>query len=155
VCQLFSRAVVDVRGSYGSFAPANAQDPYKLEHWSSPPASQSFIVTIYNSLGRRIVQFEYALQFVHSGSLQANEAYLDNVTIIPTFVSVGWGFKFNADVQVSSVRNVGTHDRPVAAVTIDQHYRLIGLNTVQRTDSFEVRGDGQWNRLSQSSRPKH
>jgi hypothetical protein len=109
-------------------------------------------VTISNRLGRRIVEFEYTLQFVHSSSIQKAEKYLETVTVTPTRVFVSWGYKFNADVQISSVRNVGSQDRPIAAVLIDQHYQLIGLNTVEGTDSFELRGDGGFRGLNPSPR---
>ncbi len=50
--------------------------------------------------------------------------------------------------EFSNVRNVGTHAHRIAAVTIDQHYQLMGLNTVQQRDSFEFRDDGRFTRLN-------
>lgn len=61
---------------------------------------------------------------------------------------MAWAYVFNASVHVVSVYNVGTRDEPIAAAHIELRYRLAGLNTVERTESFHVRGDGQYAHLN-------
>lgn len=134
--------------SYGNGLPPGITDPFQLESWSSPPASHSFTVNIYNRLGQRVVQFTYTLQYNHGGSLDGKGAYLDRITISPSRLSVAWGFVFNANVQVTSVHNVGTRDEPIAAAHVELSYRLKGLNMVERTESFYVRGDGPYVHLN-------
>ncbi|CAF0883379.1 unnamed protein product [Rotaria sp. Silwood1] len=143
-----NRAVVDIQTSYGNGIPGHITDPFELQSWSSPPASHSFTVNVNNRLKQRVFQFTYALQFMYGGSLDGKGAYLDRVTVIPSRISVAWGFVFNASVQIASVHNVGTRDEPIAAVHVELHYRLAGLNVVERTESFHVRGDGQYVHLN-------
>ena len=145
---LFSRAVVDVQTSYGNVIPAHITNPFELQTWTSPPAVHSFTVNVYNRLKQRVLQFTYALQFTYGGSLDGKGAYLDRVTIIPSRISVAWGFKFSANIQIASIHNVGTRDDPIAAAHVELHYRLEGLNTVERTESFHVTGDGQYTHLN-------
>ncbi|CAF1393209.1 unnamed protein product [Adineta steineri] len=143
-----NRAVVDVQTSYGNVIPSHITDPFELQSWTSPPASHSFTVNVYNRLKQRVLQFTYALQFTYGGSLDGKGAYLDRVTIIPSRISVSWGFVFNASVQIASVQNVGTREDPIAAAHVELHYRIAGLNVAERTESFHVRGDGQYVHLN-------
>lgn len=106
------------------------------------------MVNVNNRLKQRVLQFTYALQFTYGGSLDGKGAYLDRVTIIPSRVSVAWGFVFNASVQIASIHNVGKREDPIAAIHVELHYRLAGLNTIERTESFHVRGDGQYSHLN-------
>jgi hypothetical protein len=144
----FSRAVVDIQTSYGNVLPAHITDPFQLQSWSSPPASHQFTVNVYNRLKQRVLQFTYSLQFTYGGSLDGKGAYLDRVTVIPSRISVAWGFVFNANVQIASVHNIGTNDNPIAAAHVELNYRLAGLNIVERTESFHVTGDGQYVHLN-------
>jgi hypothetical protein len=143
-----SRAVVDIQTSYGNVLPASITNAFELQSWRSPPASHSFTVTVYNRLKQRVLQFTYALQFTFGGSLDGKGAYLDRVTVIPSRISVAWGFVFNASVQIASVHNLGTRDDPIAAAHVELHYRLTGLNVVERTESFHVTGDGQYTHVN-------
>ncbi|CAF2943327.1 unnamed protein product [Rotaria sp. Silwood2] len=143
-----NRAVIDIQTSYGNGIPGYITDPFELQSWSSPPASYSFTINVNNRLKQRVLQFTYTLQFTYGGSLDGKGAYLDRVTVIPSRISVAWGFIFNASVQIASVHNVGTRDEPIAAAHVELHYRLVGLNVVERTESFHVRGDGQYAHLN-------
>ncbi|UJR34952.1 hypothetical protein I4U23_027730 [Adineta vaga] len=143
-----NRAVVDVQTSYGNVLPSHITDPFELQSWSSPPASHTFTVNVYNRLKQRVLQFTYSLQFTYGGSLDGKGAYLDRVTIIPSRISVAWAYVFNASVKIESIHNVGTRDEPIAAAHVELHYRLAGLNTVERTESFHVRGDGKYVHLT-------
>lgn len=143
-----SRAVADVQTSYGNVLPAHITNAFELQSWTSPPASHSYTVNVYNRLKQRVLQFTYSLQFTYGGSLDGKGLYLDRVTIIPSRLSVAWGFVFNASVQIASVHNVGTRDNPIAAAHVELHYRLQGLNVVERTESFHVKGDGKYTYLN-------
>jgi hypothetical protein len=139
-----NRAVIDVQTIHGNVLPAGVSNAFELEQWVSPPASHSFVVEISNQLQQRVLQFVYSVQYVHGGSFNGHGRYLDRLTIVPTRISVAWGFVFNASVQINSVYNTGTHDEPVAAAQIELRYRLKGLNIVESTESFFVTGDGQF-----------
>ncbi|CAF1007435.1 unnamed protein product [Adineta ricciae] len=128
-----NRAVVDIQTSYSNVLPSHITDPFELQSWSSPPASHSYTVKVYNRLKQCVLQFTYSLQFTYGGSLDGK---------------VAWAYVFNASVHVVSVYNVGTRDEPIAAAHIELRYRLAGLNTVERTESFHVRGDGQYAHLN-------
>ncbi len=145
---MFSRAVADVQTSHGNVIPEHIKDPFELQSWASPPVSRSYTVNVYNRLKQRVLQFTYSLQFTYGGSLDGKGAYLERVTIVPSRISVAWGFVFNADVQIVSVHNIGTRDNPIAAANVALHYRLTGLNIVERTETFHVSGDGRYVQLN-------
>ena len=107
------------------------------------PVSRSFNVTVYNRLRRRVLQFNYDLEFLYGGSLNGRGAYLDGITIIPSRTDVAWFYVFNANVEIVSVRNVGTKDNPIAAAQVELTYRLKGLNFAERRASFDIKGDGR------------
>ena len=141
---MFSRAVADVQTTYGNVLPSHIHDPFELENWVAPPASHSFTVLIHNQLKQRVLHFTYSLQYTYGGSLNGQGRYLDRLTIVPTRLSVAWAFAFDASVKISSVYNTGSHADPLAGAQIDLHYRLKGLNTVERTESFFVTADGHY-----------
>jgi hypothetical protein len=95
-------------------------------------------------LKQRVLQFTYSLQYTYGGSLDGKGVYLDRVTIIPSRISVAWGFVFSANVQIASVNNFGTREDPIAGASVELHYRLAGLNIVERTETFHVTGDGEY-----------
>ena len=134
--------MADIQTSYGSALPDKADGIFTVEHWKSPPASHSYSINIFNRLKQRVLHFTYTLQYTYGGSLNGKGRYLDRVTIIPSRISVSWAFAFNASVQITSVYNIGSIDDPVAAIELMLHYRLSGLNAVERTESFQVTGDG-------------
>ena len=133
---------------HGNALPVGVTDPFQLQKWASPPVSRSYTVNIFNRLKQRVLQLTYTLQYTPGRSLDGKGAYLDRVTIVPSRVSVAWGFVFNASVQIGNAYNTGTADDPIAALPIDLHYRLVGLNTIERTESFHVTGDGRYFHLT-------
>jgi hypothetical protein len=128
--------------SYGSVLPANIT-PSELQLWKSPPASYYFTANVYNRLKLCVLRFTYALQFTYGGSLNGTGAYLERITVVPSRISVAWAFTFNASVHIGFAHNVGTRDQPIAAAHVELHYQLVGLNKVNRIETFHVRGDGK------------
>ncbi|CAF2634530.1 unnamed protein product [Rotaria sp. Silwood2] len=136
-------ATADIHTIHGNVLPANINNPLELQSWSPSPVSRSCSLTIHNRLGLRVLQFDYDLEFLYGGSLNGRGAYLDGITVVPSRTSVAWCYVFNAKVEITSVRNVGTSDNPVAAAHVELKYQLKGLSRVEGTTSFDVKGDGR------------
>ncbi|CAF1431267.1 unnamed protein product [Rotaria magnacalcarata] len=136
-------ATADVHTIHGNVLPANITSPLELQCWSSSPVSRSSTLTICSRLGIRILRFEFDLEFLYGGSLNGRGAYLDGITVTPSCTIVAWCYVFNANVEITSVRNVGTSDNPIAAAHVELKYQLKALSRVEGTVSFDVKGDGR------------
>ncbi|CAF3447620.1 unnamed protein product [Rotaria sp. Silwood2] len=136
-------ATVDLHTIHGNVLPANINSSLDLQSWSSSPVSRSSTLTIYNRLGLRVLRFDYDLEFLYGGSLNGRGAYLDGITVVPSRTTVAWCYVFNANVEITSVRNVGTSDNPVAAAHVELKYQLKALSRAEGTTSFDVKGDGR------------
>ncbi|CAF3591772.1 unnamed protein product [Rotaria sp. Silwood1] len=136
-------ATADIHTTHGNVLPANINSPLDLQSWSSSPVSRSSSLTIYSRLGLRVLQFDYDLEFLYGGSLNGRGAYLDGITVVPSRITVAWCYVFNANVEITSIRNVGTSDNPIAAAHIELKYQLKALSRVEGTTSFDVKGDGR------------
>ncbi|CAF4166023.1 unnamed protein product, partial [Rotaria sordida] len=136
-------ATADIHTIHGNVLPANINSPLDLQTWSPSPVSRSSSLTIYSRLGVRVLQFDYDLEFLYGGSLNGRGAYLDGITVVPSRTTIAWCYVFNANVEITSIRNVGTSDDPVAAAHVELKYQLKALSRVEGTTSFDIKGDGR------------
>lgn len=136
-----NKAVENYEKHNANAIPKGVTSPFEMEYWSSP-TTRSYNVVYKNLLGITVLDLTYTVSFSYGGSYQGKGKYLDNITIIPTHVSVAWGFTLTAQVTVPSVINQGSTSNPVAGATINLNYKLSALNTQESMESFFVNGNG-------------
>jgi len=137
------KAVSNVESYYGNVLPQGVANAFSLSGWSSP-TSRSYSITLKNLLGITVVDLQYTVSFIPRGSYKGVGKYLDHVTIIPTKVFVNWGYSLNAQVKITSITNRGSDSAPVAAATVQLYYKVSALNSFEKTESFYVTGDNQF-----------
>jgi hypothetical protein len=118
-----------------------------LECWRMPQA-KNYRVTYKNVYGAKVVDFAYQVHFTHGGQLDGKGLYLSQVTIVPTNLSVSWGYTFDAKVKINNVTNAGTRSSPVAAIQMSLNWSVKTVfKYIEGLESYYVRGDGLFHRL--------
>jgi hypothetical protein len=125
-----------------SALPQGTQCWVELENWQLPK-SQMFHVTYKNLLGMQVVNFSYRLVYTAGGSYNGAGQYLANVTVFPAKVDVAWGFKFDADVSVGDIMNLGSKTDPEAGLQVDVQWKVnTPFNSHTSTNNYFIRGSG-------------
>jgi hypothetical protein len=118
-----------------------------LAGWSAPQR-RTFHVPYKNAFGMNVVDFTFDVIYTYGGNLNGAGHYISGVTVIPSDLTVQWGFKFNADVKVINVTNAGTLADPLAAMQIQMHWGVSNvISHDENTDNFYIRGDGQFSQI--------
>jgi hypothetical protein len=143
-----NRPVVNVKTDIAHALPLGVQSWQQLATWQTPQA-KAFRVVYKNLYGASVVDFTFRLHFTHGGSVNGKGAYLTHITVVPANLSVVWGYTFNAQTEIPSITNAGTHEAPVAGALIEIKWSVdTALKHQQNTASYYVRGDGQFNNLA-------
>jgi hypothetical protein len=150
-----NKAVSDYQRKYANALPGGVGSAFELSNWSAPN-TRSYKIVYKNLLSVTILEFVYTVSYTYGGQYQGKGRYLDHITVLPTNVFVQWGWNFQASVSVPSIVNTGSSASPVAGASVELSYKLKALNSVERTESFFVKGDGyfQWRAANPRLRPR-
>lgn len=125
-----------------SILPSAQPNWAQMSNWKSPVA-RSYTIIARNGFGVDAISHTYTVVYNYGGQLNGQGAFLANATIIPSKVSVSWGYTLNSSVQVGQIVNTGTVESPIPGVALNLHY---GMKTILKKsegiDSFFVRGNG-------------
>ncbi len=126
-----------------SVMPIEANQWEKMEGWTGPHV-RTFNLRAKNGFGMNVVNFQYQVILYANGSLEDKGSYVANLQIVPQFVDISWGFKFDSDVEVGDVMNMGTVEDPIVGVHMQIQWKIHSmLKHSQGIDSFFVRGDSE------------
>jgi hypothetical protein len=115
----------------------------QLEGWKAPK-SKKYKVEFKNGFGATPVSFTFMLIYGYGGSYNGSGAYITGAQIMPTDVSVSWGYSVDASFKVHSIMNQGTSDNPVASAVLQLNYQVSTvLKTVDKKVTFHINGLGQ------------
>jgi hypothetical protein len=119
-----------------------------LVGWSAPQ-SKAFHVNYKNGYGGNAVDFTYHVIYFYGGNVAGKGRFLNGVSIVPADVTVAWGYTFTAQANVPSVTNAGTVADPIAAMEIQMQWSVSTMvKSIEQTQSYFVRGDGQFQALN-------
>ncbi|RYZ67521.1 MAG: hypothetical protein EOP05_17630 [Proteobacteria bacterium] len=125
-----------------SVLPAAQPNWAQMSNWKAPVA-RSYTIIARNGFGVDAISHTYTVVYNYGGQLNGKGAFLANATIIPSKVSVSWGYTLNSSVEVGQIVNTGTVENPVPGVALNLKY---GMKTILKKsegiDSFFVRGNG-------------
>ncbi len=143
--------VLNVSTAPISVLPKNADgspvDIFQTSNWSMP-LTRKVKLEYKNLYGSKVVTFDYTVMFVHSGKYNGKGAYLTAVQIVPTNVTVSWGYEFDATMKLVGLQNHGSVDSPVAGAIVQMSYKAkTVLRTIDSTDQYHVTGRGQLTQL--------
>lgn len=137
-----NKPVANVSTQRVSVLPMAQQDWAQMESWQGP-AVKSFTIEAKNLYGATVMSHRYTVAFNYGGKYNGTGNFLANATIIPTEVSVSWGFTLNSQVEVGTVLNVATKANPTAAVDMQVAWKMDSvLKHFEGRETFFVRGDG-------------
>lgn len=142
--------VVNIETKYATAYPEGVTAASQLAQWSKP---KSYVYGFYaeNLWGSVMIDCKYKVSLTYNGSYKGKGKYLTAVAVIPTTVSVGWGYKFymSAAVPDSTVANVGTHLDPVAAMQLKLNWKMAtALKEIDGTSVYYVQGDGFYEEIA-------
>jgi hypothetical protein len=103
------------------------------------------IRTVYQNLFKqKVVELEYMVKYVYGGSLRGHGRYLASARIIPTNITVLWGYQLNVTVEVPTVFNLNTEEDPLAALHMDVIWSVSSmLKKDSQSSSYQFQGDGK------------
>lgn len=114
----------------------------ELSSWKAPSV-KSFSQSFKNGFGSEVIRFDFDVIYTHGGKLNGVGSYLTNVQVHPKNVSVMWGFKLNAGVEIPSLVNLGTDTDPIAGMQVDVKWEASSYFThITQSVSIFVQGDG-------------
>lgn len=138
-----NKPVVEMKSQVAHALPRGIPCWLDLESWEAPKTAL-YRVTYKNLLGATVTEFQYRVIYGYGGSVNNAGQFLANVTMVPAKLDVAWGFKFDANVRVGQVLNLGTKEDPKAGMEIQLNWRVRSLvSDRQETVSFFVQGDGK------------
>ncbi|MCJ8278181.1 MAG: hypothetical protein MJK18_15175, partial [Bdellovibrionales bacterium] len=122
--------------------PAQAQCLFNLTSWSIPQ-SRTYRVSYKNGIGSEVISMTYKLIYTFGGQFDGRGNYLANVSIHPAQIYVGWGFKFDAQVHIQDILNIGSAESPEAGMQVALEWSVGNvLNKHQSQDIYFIQGSG-------------
>jgi len=143
-----NKPVANVSSNRVSVMPMSQADWAKMDGWRGPFA-KNYQITATNYFGNVVVLHEYTISFSYGGQLQGQGQYIANATMIPTKVTVGWGYTLGSKVEVADVINVGTTTNPVPAVNMQLDWSIdTVLKHSQGAETYLLKGSGSVDRIN-------
>lgn len=145
------RPVINTQTAAISVMPRQGADGFvdvmDTEGWSMP--SSTHIRADYkNGFGGVVVSFEYTIVFSYGGSHDGVGRYITGAQIIPSNVSVSYGFTFDSSMQLMSVANLGSRQNPVASAILNVKYTVGSMfKVIETSDTYQITGKGQLSKL--------
>lgn len=144
-----NQPVATIKLGTANALPKGISDWQDLAGWNAPQ-SRSFETNFKNVYGMNVVTFRYRVTYTAGGSYLGSGKYLTNVSVIPTYVNVAWGFKFDAEASVPNITNAGSAKAPLAAAEVLVTWTVHSVLSHQGESSgYYVRGDGLFQTIPQ------
>jgi hypothetical protein len=118
-----NKAVANVEMAGTSALPKIANQNWQVMTGWKPERSVRFSLEIKNLFGMKVVELQYDVHLIYGGSVNGKGLYVASARVLPSNVSVLWGYNLDVNVNVASVYNVGTAQNPVAAIDLDVQYK--------------------------------
>lgn len=142
--------VSTINTKYASAVPEGITAWTQLSEWKKP---KTYVYGFYaeNLYGLTMVDVKYKVIYTYGGKYKGKGYYLTGVTVTPTVVDVGWGYRFSlgASVPDSTITNIGTSANPVAALQLKLMWKI---STVMKdstgTSIYYIQGDGYFEEIA-------
>ena len=132
-----------------SVLPNEQRDWAQIESWKGP-ATRTYEIAAKNGWGSKVVMHRYTIAWNYGGRYNGKGAYIGNLTMIPTAVSVSFGYSLNARVVVGDAVNMASAQEPVPALPIQVESTITNiLKHSQGTEAFYVSGNGEFKHINQ------
>lgn len=135
---------------YAAAVPEGITAWNQLSEWKKPK-TYVYGFSATNLYGVTMVDVKYKVIYTYGGKYKGKGYYLTGVTVTPTTVDVGWGYRFSlgASVPDSTITNIGTSENPVAALQLKMTWKI---STVMKdstgTSIYYIQGDGYFEEIA-------
>jgi hypothetical protein len=144
-----NQPVANINFTFANALPQGVSNSSELEGFSD---IQNKSIRLWGTNLYGITVYDVTLTAIHQygGSYDGKGRYLSTVSVIPSHVSVLWGYTVNYSVENVSTTNAGTKANPVAMIALHAKFKVetvikkTELNTVYqfRGDSAQVKTSG-------------
>ncbi|MBI4656876.1 MAG: hypothetical protein HY746_09060 [Elusimicrobia bacterium] len=145
-----NKPVVDIDTKYATAVPEGISAWTQLSEWKKP---KTYIYGFYaeNLYGSVMIDLKYKVTFTYGGKYKGKGLYLTGVTVVPTTVSVGWGYRLgiSAFAPDSTIANVGTHESPVASMQLKLTWKIsTPIKEQNGTSVYYIEGNGYFEEIA-------
>jgi len=136
------RPVGNVRRDAVAVVPSGIQAWDRLTGWKSP-VTKVYGIIAKNKLGVTVIDLRLKVSAMYGGSLNGKGRYLANVIVVPSSISIAWGFNCDVWTENRNPINMGTSANPVAGLGFDIRFRYgSALKEMIGAQDYFVTGDG-------------
>lgn len=136
-----NKPVVNVKYNFANALPLGVTNSGSLAGFSN---LQSSSVRMWGTNGFGMTVYDVTLTAVHQfgGNFNGKGNYLETVSIIPSNLSVLWGYTVNYGVDNVSALNGGTTENPIAMVSLQAKFKVETVLKHSETNTvYQFRGD--------------
>ena len=136
-----NQPVVNIKYNYANALPRGIRSSEDLDGFSE---LQSEGVRLWGTNGFGSTVYDITLAAVHqyNGSYDGKGKYLETVSVVPTAVSVLWGYTVDINVSNVSQVNLGSKTAPVAGLTMETTFAVSTvIKKSQKRIIYSFRGD--------------
>lgn len=140
--------VAQVKFNFANALPKGLNDSSTLTGFSD---LQSRSVRIWGTNGFGATVYDVTLTAVHQfgGQYDGKGQYLETVSVIPSNLSVLWGYTVNYSVETVTTTNGGSAEQPVAKIVLHAKFKVETVMQKNETNTiFQFRGDSPEVRIS-------
>jgi len=137
--------VIDVKRDAVHVVPQGVSAWQNLGGWQVPLV-KSYALNMKNGFGATVVNVRMKVSGATGGSYDGKGKYISNVYVVPTAISVMWGFNLNVWLENHTPVNTGSLARPVAGLGVDLMYKVSGaipVTAIQGAQDYFITGDGK------------
>jgi hypothetical protein len=143
------KPVLNSQRDYASAVPSGLNSWTDLTNWDTYSWGP-FKINYKNLYSITVVSLTFNYQYAYGGrGADGKGRYLNQATVMPTDISVLWGWSFDAQMNVQPPLNLGSAASPVAGLVLTLDWKVSsGLTKIQNACSVRVSGDGSAKILS-------
>jgi len=135
------KPVANVEFDYANALPRGIVDVAELNGFSDLQF-KSYRISAKNLYGASVYNIVYTMVHQFGGSYDGQGSYLSTVSIIPSSVTVLWGYTVDYKVAKVAAVNVGTAENPVGSLLMDLKFKVSTVLKSHETNTLvQFRGD--------------
>jgi hypothetical protein len=135
------KPVVNINYNYSNAVPQGITDVSALANFSDLQM-KSYRVSAKNPYGATVYDVTYTLVHQYGGTYDDKGQYLSTVSVIPSNITVLWGYTLNYNVTKVTALNVGNSENPVGSVLMEMTMKVSTIIKSSSTSRlYQFRGD--------------
>ena len=135
--------VINLQRDLISVVPSGITSWEQLSGWQVP-VTKVFEVAVPNGLGMEVVKMRLKVSAMYGGGIDGRGQYLANVLLVPSEITVLWGFGLDVWSENRPPVNMGTLASPKAGLGFDIRFKVTSyLSQKNATQDYFITGAGE------------